>query len=216
MRCLGQRGIKKSGIMDLKDRIKVVRGKLTQKEFASRLGIHEGTVQLYEAGNIPEGDILMRIHTLFHVDMNWLLAGEVEPFPEKRPNGVSQRTAPSSSHQPYPMTEAIGVVREIFDSRNQNLIKALTTFLHAIKLTYKEVKGLKEQRNADKMVGEVQTRFGQSAVNKGYIKADDLLEALQIQVQEDINAKNHRFLGEILVQQGKMTVDQVNEILRGK
>jgi transcriptional regulator with XRE-family HTH domain len=202
--------------MDLKHRMKLVRGKLTQKEFASRLGIHEGTVQLYEAGNIPRGDILKRIHTVFHVDMNWLLAGEAEPFPEKKPNGVSQRTALSFSHQTHPMVEAIGVVREIFDSRNQNLIKALTTFLHAVKITYKEVEELKEQKNADKMVEEVQTRFGQSAVNKGYIKADDLLEALQIQVEENINANNHRFLGEILVQQGKMTLDQVNEILKGK
>lgn len=202
--------------MDFKDRIKLVRGNLTQKEFASRIGIHEGTVQLYEGGNIPKGDILKRIHTVFHVDINWLLAGEGEPFPEKSPTMITERAASSFSRQTDPMIEAIGVIKEIFDSRNRTLITALTTCLHAIKLTYKESAGLKEQRAADRMVEEVQTRFGQSAVNKGYITTNELLEALHVQVQENLNANNHRFIGEILVQQGKINVDQVNEILRGE
>jgi len=201
--------------MAFKNRVKVVRGRLTQKEFASRLGIHESTVQLYEAGHIPKGDILKRIHTVFHVDMNWLLTGEGEPFPEKGPTMIRERAASSFSHHTDPMVEAIAVIKEIFDSRNQPLIKALATFLHAIKLTYKEAAGLKEQRAANRMVEEVKVRFGQSAVNKGYITPNELLDALKAQVEENFKTNTHSFIGEILVKQGKMTEEQVNEILRG-
>ena len=62
--------------MNLKDRIRQVRGTLTQRECATRLGIHTSTWQQYEFGNIPKGDILERIHEEFQVDLNWLLTGK--------------------------------------------------------------------------------------------------------------------------------------------
>ena len=74
--------------MKLKDRIRQVRGALTQRECARRLGIHTSTWQQYEFGNVPKGDILQKIHKKFHVDLNWLLTGEagvqIEPPNEQR------------------------------------------------------------------------------------------------------------------------------------
>jgi transcriptional regulator with XRE-family HTH domain len=66
--------------MELKDRIRKVRGTLTQRECANRLGIHTSTWQQYEDGNIPKGDILQRIHKEFLVDLNWLLTGQGDPY----------------------------------------------------------------------------------------------------------------------------------------
>ena len=53
---------------------------MTQRECAKRLNIHVSTWQQYEDGNIPKGDILQRIHKEFHVDLNWLLTGQGDPY----------------------------------------------------------------------------------------------------------------------------------------
>lgn len=44
------------------------------------------------------------------------------------------------------------------------------------------------------------------------------VEALdvQAQIQENLNSNNHRLIGEILIEKGKMTLDQVNDILKTK
>jgi transcriptional regulator with XRE-family HTH domain len=74
--------------MEFKDRIRQVRGLLTQRECAKRLGIHTSTWQQYENGNIPKGDILQRIHDEFHVDLNWLLTGQEEVDYKRPPTGI--------------------------------------------------------------------------------------------------------------------------------
>jgi hypothetical protein len=42
-------------------------------------------------------------------------------------------------------------------------------------------------------------QFGIIAIEKGFIKPDNLIDALEIQVQEDIEYKTHRLIGEILM-----------------
>ena len=66
--------------MELKERIRKVRGTLTQRECARHLGIHTSTWQQYEFGNVHKGDILQKIHKKFHVDLNWLLTGQGEAY----------------------------------------------------------------------------------------------------------------------------------------
>ena len=56
-------------------------------------------------------------------------------------------------------------------------------------------------------------RFGTLAVEKGFITVDQLTDALNIQARENIEGKNHRLIGSILVDQGYMTESQINEIL---
>jgi hypothetical protein len=56
-------------------------------------------------------------------------------------------------------------------------------------------------------------RFGTIAVEKGFITVDQLVKALNIQAREDVEGKNHRLIGSILIDQGFMTDSQVNEIL---
>jgi hypothetical protein len=69
-------------------------------------------------------------------------------------------------------------------------------------------------RRRDKMtLQHLEQRFGATAVGKGYITLDLLMEALQIQVRENIEGKTHRLTGRILCDLGYMTFQQVEEVL---
>ncbi|MFX0201400.1 MAG: hypothetical protein ACFFCW_35235 [Candidatus Hodarchaeota archaeon] len=57
-------------------------------------------------------------------------------------------------------------------------------------------------------------RFGIIATENGYITADELIDVLKVQVQEDMEYGSHRLIGEILLAQGKMTVGQIDHVLR--
>jgi hypothetical protein len=62
-------------------------------------------------------------------------------------------------------------------------------------------------------IGDYEMRFGTTAVEKGYITPDELIDALKVQVHEDIEHKSHRLIGEIFLDQGKMIAGQVDEVL---
>jgi hypothetical protein len=60
----------------------------------------------------------------------------------------------------------------------------------------------------------MEKRFGILAVEKGFITANELIEALRIQVLDDIEKGKHRLLGRILLEQGLLTREQVEEVLQ--
>jgi hypothetical protein len=62
-------------------------------------------------------------------------------------------------------------------------------------------------------IGDYETRFGMIAIEKGYISPDELIEALKVQVHEDIEHRSHRLIGEIFLDQGKMIGEEVEEVL---
>ncbi len=62
-------------------------------------------------------------------------------------------------------------------------------------------------------IGEPEKRFGLIAIEKGYITPHDLIEVLKEQVEEDIEKGSHRLIGEILAGRGKMTAEQVEDVL---
>lgn len=73
--------LKKGGDDWLNDRIKIVRkkAKLTQKEFAQRLGIKQNTVASYEIGRIGISDaVINSICREFNVNETWLRTGKGE------------------------------------------------------------------------------------------------------------------------------------------
>ena len=59
----------------------------------------------------------------------------------------------------------------------------------------------------------IEQRFGTVAERRGYITPTQLVEALKIQVFENIKKRQHRFIGEILYDQGHITTYQINEVL---
>jgi hypothetical protein len=62
-------------------------------------------------------------------------------------------------------------------------------------------------------MSQFQNRFGFIAVKKGFITADQLIEAFKIQVMEEIEKEKHRLIGAILFEQGYITLDQIEEVL---
>ncbi len=58
-------------------------------------------------------------------------------------------------------------------------------------------------------------QFGIIAIEKGFITPDNLIETLKIQVEEEIDYKTHRLIGEILLDRGYITPSQIQEVLDG-
>ncbi len=56
-------------------------------------------------------------------------------------------------------------------------------------------------------------RFGVVAVERGFITPEQLVAALRVQVEENLNASEHRLIGMILLEQGLLTLENINEIL---
>ena len=56
-------------------------------------------------------------------------------------------------------------------------------------------------------------RFGVIAVEQGMITRNQLLEALKAQVADNVEKGTHRLIGEILYQQGAITLTQISEVL---
>ncbi len=57
-------------------------------------------------------------------------------------------------------------------------------------------------------------RFGVVAINKGYVTPEQVIEALNIQVKEDISAGRHRRIGAILLELGLLTDIQIADVLK--
>ena len=56
-------------------------------------------------------------------------------------------------------------------------------------------------------------QFGIIAIEKGILTPEELIEALKIQVEEDIKYETHRLIGEILLDKNYITVQQIQEVL---
>ncbi len=63
-------------------------------------------------------------------------------------------------------------------------------------------------------IEHLEKRFGVTAVKKGFITSDQLVEALAIQVAEDISTGDHDLVGKILFEQGIITIEQIDEVLK--
>lgn len=57
-------------------------------------------------------------------------------------------------------------------------------------------------------------RFGFIAVDKGFVTADQVISALEIQVKEDLSSGKHQRIGMILLEQGYITLVQIDEVLQ--
>jgi len=59
----------------------------------------------------------------------------------------------------------------------------------------------------------LEKRFGVIAIEKGFCTADQFVEALKIQVMDDFTSGRHRLVGRILLEQGVLTLKQIDQIL---
>jgi hypothetical protein len=61
--------------------------------------------------------------------------------------------------------------------------------------------------------GEYNKRFGTIAVEKGFITAEQLYEAVEIQILEDLKGLKRRYIGQVLIGLGYTTTTQVDKVL---
>ena len=63
-------------------------------------------------------------------------------------------------------------------------------------------------------IQELEKRFGTIAVEKGFITLQQLMDALEIQVRENLAGAKHRLIGDILFDVGFLTEPQIEEVLK--
>jgi len=62
--------------MRLGERLKLVRGTTSQKDFAAELGVHENTVANAERRDSATQDFLLRLARTRNINLHWLLTGQ--------------------------------------------------------------------------------------------------------------------------------------------
>ncbi len=63
------------------------------------------------------------------------------------------------------------------------------------------------------LVTEYSARFGMVVIDMGFATIDQVLEALSEQVMDNFNNQHHRRLGEILLEKGWITSEQMEKVL---
>jgi len=61
---------------------------------------------------------------------------------------------------------------------------------------------------------EYSRRFGTIAIEEGYVSAERVKSALEEQRNDDLAARSHRVLGAILFDNGWITPEQIDAVLR--
>ena len=62
--------------------------------------------------------------------------------------------------------------------------------------------------------GKLDKRFGAVAIDKGFITLENLIEAMKIQILENLQGLDHRLIGQILWEEGHIKTEQINEVLK--
>lgn len=57
-------------------------------------------------------------------------------------------------------------------------------------------------------------RFAQIAVELGFVKPEQVKEALTEQLDDNISNRPHRLIGRIMLERGWITPDQIDEVLK--
>ena len=74
-------------------------------------------------------------------------------------------------------------------------------------------KGLEMMSQSRKHTGPYCSRFGTIAVEYGFINRDQLKQALDEQVEDDLSGRPHRVIGAICFTHGWMTPEQIEVVL---
>ncbi len=63
-------------------------------------------------------------------------------------------------------------------------------------------------------IKKLEKRFGTMAVELGFITIEQVMEAMTIQLREDMEKEEHRLIGQILMGLGYMNTSQIKEVLK--
>jgi hypothetical protein len=63
------------------ERIKIIKGSLSQEDFGYLFGVHRTTVHVWVCNEIMPGEgIIKAFFMLFNANLNWLFSGKGEPY----------------------------------------------------------------------------------------------------------------------------------------
>ncbi len=62
---------------------------------------------------------------------------------------------------------------------------------------------------------ESEARFGVTAIQKGFVTLEQVVDALGAQAKENFSARKHRRIGQILLEQQLIDPSQLDEVLKG-
>jgi transcriptional regulator with XRE-family HTH domain len=122
-----------TNILGVQNRIKEIRGGLTQKEFGKLIGVTQGTVQKYEKGEcLPSEEVQEKIAAHAGVTVKWLLEGDKPELPGPEESMTIESPPPGTGvglHDPYlfgrvdigAMTQIIEMVEELLRPRKRPL-----------------------------------------------------------------------------------------------
>jgi len=82
------------------ERIKFIRGSLSQVVFCRKLDIFRNTLQKWEANKgFPDLESIIKLHKVFKVNINWLISGEEKPYLKrlKYPSDIETRISKMES-----------------------------------------------------------------------------------------------------------------------
>jgi hypothetical protein len=58
----------------------------------------------------------------------------------------------------------------------------------------------------------VEERFGTIAVKRGFVTKEQVLEAMKVQMERDLDGLEHRLIGSVLYSMGYVTLQQIDEV----
>lgn len=93
---------------EMGNRIKMLRGEMSQAELGKAVAISQGMIVKYEKGCMPSGDKLFSIASFFNVTMEWLLTGIGETQRNTEP-------APIVSERPDPYISSVSEMMRTMD-----------------------------------------------------------------------------------------------------
>ncbi len=101
--------------IEIGNRIREIRGELSQDAFSKRLNVTQSTIGRYEKGSrYPDAKFILLLKQCYDVNPNWLISGE---RPKKIQNGITQTDSSiykgtESEAQPHPVDISVHLKRE--------------------------------------------------------------------------------------------------------
>ena len=104
----------------LAERLKAVRGKIPQAEFAELVGIHKSSWGRYERGESePSSSDLIKICSIFGVFPEWILLGVGPMHPDDTPAVQQEATTQSESAVFEPCVRCAKLEKELEEERGE-------------------------------------------------------------------------------------------------
>ena len=130
-------------LLEMGNRLRLVRKNRTQKEFASQYGILQGTLSKMERGKLEPGIVfLTQVSKKEDVSLNWILTGETDEITKR---WVLREPLAEYQALPISVRRLLNSVVEILESGDAILIEALKANIRAYSEAVRVAK--KDERN---------------------------------------------------------------------